>query len=95
MILRTYIAALAFVSGLLVGADSSADEIESPEIELMRLEFEYACEISEKCKQKNREGKGNNKVKIKEIKEYEAGNKISIKVLGAKGKVKFVDNEKG
>lgn len=76
------------------GADDSGNTVEeeSPEIELMRLQFEYECEISPTCREKLIEKAGNKKLVFKT---YKTGTATSEAVLSTNGEVRFVDSGPG
>ena len=67
-------------------SQASAGEVESPEIELIRLELEYACELSPGCREKNDELLGRRQV---EIPQYNTGVDTSLSVLSIRGEPEF------
>lgn len=90
--MKMLIAAIfAIPFGIAMGAEDdavNAEEEESPEIALIRLELEYDCEISEGCREKNDDHLGKQKVTFKSYKE---GTATSVAVQGVKGDVEVID----
>lgn len=86
LVVSLIVASCLYGSVLIANEDKIVEEIDSPEIELMRLMFTYDCEKSPACKKRNDEHYGSKKVV--EFKEYKEGKEQSLKVLKVKGKLR-------
>lgn len=65
--------------------NTAGDDVESPEVELMRLQLQYECEKSLGCRAKNDEYIGKSQV---DFKSYKTGVTTSLSV---KGGAKFIE----
>lgn len=83
-IIRCSLAILAF---FIVASSPVGAATHSPEIELMKLEFELACELTKGCKDKVKNGKGSigrDKVVFRTYKEGTAATKKMLEVKRGK-----------